>query len=101
MMQPAHVHNLEWDPREEHQCSFAHAWVVHPMAAAAFAFLKTLAVEPKIKPGTPDPYRPPKPGEFRQEERFDIGVISQYATSLTKTTKKKLQPEHGINIQTG
>ena len=29
-----HLHNLEWDPREEHEVDFPHAWVVHPMAAA-------------------------------------------------------------------
>ena len=59
-----HLHNLEWDPREEHPVDFPHGWVVHPMAAAAGAFLKTLAMEPPIKPGTPDPYTPPKPGEL-------------------------------------
>ena len=36
-----HLYNLEWDPREENQVGFAHAWVAHPMAAAAGAFLKT------------------------------------------------------------
>ncbi len=46
-----HLHNLEWDPREEHEVGFPHAWAAHPMAAAAGAFLKTLAVEPPIKPG--------------------------------------------------
>ncbi len=96
-----HLHNLEWDPREEHQCSFAHAWVVHPMAAAAISFLKTLAIEPPIKPGTPDPYHPPKPGELRTEERLDIGVISQYVTSLTRTTEAEIEPEHGLSVPTG
>jgi hypothetical protein len=57
-----HIHNLEWDPREEHQVDFPHFWVAHPMAAAAGAFLKSLAIEPPIKPGTPDPYTPPEPG---------------------------------------
>lgn len=50
-----HIHNLEWDPREENEVGFPHAWVAHPMAAAAGAFLKSLATEPPIKPGTPDP----------------------------------------------
>ena len=57
-----HLHNLEWDPREEHEVGFPHAWVMHPMAAAAGAFLKTLAMEPPIQPGTPDPYTPPGTG---------------------------------------
>ena len=59
-----HLHNLEWDLREEHQVDFPHAWVLHPMAAAVGAFLRTLATEPPIKPGTPDPYLPPRPGEL-------------------------------------
>jgi arylsulfatase A-like enzyme len=56
------LHNLEWDPREEHEVDFPHAWVCHPMAAAVLMFLRTLAIEPPIKPGTPDPYVPPKAG---------------------------------------
>jgi hypothetical protein len=47
-----HLHNLEWDPREAHEITFPHAWVIHPMAAAVIAFLKSLALEPPIKPGT-------------------------------------------------
>jgi arylsulfatase len=31
------------------------------MAAGIGAFLKTLMLEPSIKPGTPDPYVPPEP----------------------------------------
>jgi hypothetical protein len=54
-------YNLEWDPREEHPVDFPHAWMLHPVAAAAGAFLKTLVVEPPIKPGTHDPYVPPEP----------------------------------------
>ena len=46
-----HLHNLEWDPREEHEVDFPHAWVAHPMAAAAGAFMKTLAIEPRSSPG--------------------------------------------------
>jgi arylsulfatase A-like enzyme len=96
-----HLHNLEWDPREENQVSFPHAWAVHPMAAAAGAFLKTLAIEPPIKPGTPDPYVPPAPGEMRPEEQLQIGVITQYVNSFTRTQKEAPPPEHGVSIQTG
>jgi hypothetical protein len=67
------VYNLEWDPREEHQVDFPHAWVMHPVAAAAGAFLKSLVVEPPIKTGTPDPYTPPKPGTYRLETHLQIG----------------------------
>ena len=40
------LYNLEWDPLEEHQVNFPHSWVIHPIAAAADAFLRTLVVEP-------------------------------------------------------
>ncbi len=51
-------------------------WVLHPMASAVAAFLKSLALEPPIKTGTPDPYLPPKPGELRVEEHIQLGVIA-------------------------
>ena len=95
-----HIHNLEWDPREEHPVDFPHGWVVHPMAAAAGAFLKTLVMEPPIKPGTPDPYLPPKPGELRPEEHLQIGVITQYVTSLTRAVEEP-QPHHGLEHASG
>jgi arylsulfatase len=96
-----HLHNLEWDPREEHQVDFPHAWVFHPMAAAAGAFLKTLAIETPIKPGTPDPYLPPKPGELRSEENLQIGVITQYVTSLQRTREELPEAHTGMGYQTG
>ena len=55
---------------------------MHPMAAAAGAFLKTLAIEPPIKPGTPDPYTPPQPGELVPQEHLQIGPITQFVTTL-------------------
>jgi arylsulfatase A-like enzyme len=79
------LHNLEWDPREEHQVDFPHAWVFHPMAAAVLAFMNTLAIEAPIKPGTPDPYEPPKPGQLRAEEHIQLGLITQFITTLVKS----------------
>jgi arylsulfatase len=96
-----HLHNLEWDPREEHEVDFPHAWVAHPIAAAAGAFMKTLALEPPIKPGTPDPYEPPKPGEMRPQEHVQLGVITQFVTSLVRAPNGPMAPEHGIEHQTG
>jgi arylsulfatase len=96
-----HLHNLEWDPREEHEIDFPHGWVVHPMAAAAGAFLQSLAVEPPIKPGTPDPYQPPAPGERRVEEHLQIGPITQYVTTLVKAQVEGHQPQHGLHHQSG
>jgi len=96
-----HVYNLEWDPREEHQVDFPHGWTVHPMAAAAGAFLRTLAMEQPIKPGTPDPYLPPEPGEMRPEEHLQIGVITQYVTSLVKSHDVLPAPNHGIGHAAG
>jgi hypothetical protein len=96
-----HIHNLEWDPREEHEIDFPHAWVLHPMAAAAGAFLQTLAVEPPIKPGTPDPYTPPGPGEMRAEEHIQLGVITQFVTTLVTEHAELPQPDPGIDHQSG
>jgi arylsulfatase len=93
-----HLFNLEWDPREEHQVGFPHAWVVYPMGHAAAAFMKTLVVEPPIKPGTPDPYTPPKPGEFMPESHLQIGPIVQYVTTLAEphNGQAQLEPHHGM-----
>jgi arylsulfatase len=96
-----HIHNLEWDPREEHEIDFPHAWVLHPMAAAAGAFLQTLTVEPPIKPGAPDPYTPPRPGELRTEEHIQLGVITQFVTTLVRQPPEPPQPDHGISHQSG
>jgi arylsulfatase A-like enzyme len=96
-----HLHNLEWDPREEHEVGFPHAWVAHPMAAAAGAFLNTLAAEPPIKPGTPDPYTPPAPGELRAEEHLQIGPITQYVTALTRAHDRLPPPHHGLDVASG
>ncbi|SIN75162.1 sulfatase-like hydrolase/transferase [Agromyces cerinus] len=95
------LYNLEWDPREEHQVDFAHGWVVHPMAAAAGAFLKTLMIEPPIKPGTPDPYLPPKPGELVPQTHLQIGPIMQYITTLVRTHDELPDPSHGMEHQSG
>jgi arylsulfatase len=92
-----HLHNLEWDPREEHQVDFPHAWVMHPIAAAAMAFMKTLAAEPPIKTGTPDPYTPPKPGQLRPEQHLQIGPIIQMVTTLVDTNGAGPQPEHSLH----
>ena len=96
-----HLHNLEWDPREEHEVDFPHAWVAHPMAAAAGAFMKTLAVEPPIKPGTPDPYEPPKPGELRPEEHMQLGVITQFVSTLVKAMTEAPTPPRGSLVVPG
>ena len=77
------VYNLEWDPREEHQVDFGHGWVIEKTAGAvAGAFLMSLAAEPPIKPGTPDPYTPPAAGDLKPETYLQIGPIIQYVTSL-------------------
>jgi arylsulfatase A-like enzyme len=96
-----HLYNLEWDQREEHPVDFPHGWVVHPIAAAAGAFLKSLVMEPPIKPGTPDPYEPPKPGDLRPVEHIQLGVITQYVTSLERTPTEPLAPPHGVGHSAG
>lgn len=96
-----HLFNLEWDLREEHQVGFPHAWVAHPMAAAVMAFMKTLILEPPIKPGTPDPYTPPKPGELRPEEHIQMGAILQFVTTLAKTVPEAAPADVGMGQQGG
>ena len=95
------LYNLEWDPHEEHPVDFPHAWVLHPVAAAAGAFLKSLVVEPPIKPGTPDPYAPPKPGELLPQTHLQIGPIMQYVTTLVRSHDEPPDPGHGIEHQAG
>ena len=65
------------------------------------AFLKTLAAEPPIKPGTPDPYTPPEPGELRPESHLQIGPITQYVTTLVQSHDELPDPGHGIEHQSG
>jgi arylsulfatase A-like enzyme len=96
-----HIHNLEWDPREEHEVTFPHVWVLHPMAAGVVAFLKSLALEPPIKTGTPDPYVPPKPGELRLEEHLQIGVITQFLQMLVKTHDTLAPVNTGLDTHLG
>ena len=83
------------------QVDFPHGWVMHPVAAAAGAFLKTLVAEPPIKPGTPDPYAPPKPGELLPQTHLQIGPIMQYITTLVENTTSRPTPATGSNTRAG
>jgi arylsulfatase len=74
---------------------------MYPMAAAVGAFMKTLAMEPPIKPGTPDPYVPPKPGELRPQEHIQLGVITQFVTSLVRETAEVVAPHTGFEGHKG
>ncbi len=96
-----HLHNLEWDPREEHQADFPHGWVAHPMAVAAGAFLNSLTIEPPIKPGTPDPYTPPRPGELHVEEHIHLGPITQFITALVRQQAEPPHPDPRMDHQAG
>ena len=76
------------------------------MAAAAGAFMKSLMKEPPIKPGTPDPYTPPKPGTYKAETHVQIGPIIQYVTTLhypdgQSSDVRQHQPEYGLNRPSG
>jgi arylsulfatase len=95
------LYNLEWDLREEHQLDFPHAWVMHPVAAAINAFLMSLAKEPPIKEGTPDPYTPPAPGEWQPQTHIQLGPITQFVTSLVKAHDEMPQVHAGIQHQAG
>ncbi|WP_346355384.1 arylsulfatase [Azotosporobacter soli] len=83
------LYNLEWDPREEHTVDFPHGWVLHPMLAASTAFFKTLALEPPIKPGTPDPYVPPRPSEIKVKEYTQLGLVTECVSMISRCAAAK------------
>ena len=59
-----------------------------------------LVAEPPIKPGTPDPYEPPKPGELRPQTHLQIGPIMQYVTTLVRgPTTSRPTPTTGSNTR--
>jgi hypothetical protein len=69
------------------------------MATAAGAFLKSLAIEPPIKPGAPDPCTPPQPGELRPDEHIQFGLMTQFVTTLPRLHDGPPEPDHGIEHQ--
>jgi len=54
------IYNLITDPKEEYNMSSEATWVLPVMFEKILAFQKTLAEEPPIQLGTPDPYKPKK-----------------------------------------
>ena len=63
--------------------------------------MRTLAMEPPIKPGTPDPYTPPAPGEFVPQEHLQLGVITQFVTTLVKSHNEAPSTHTGLEHQAG
>jgi arylsulfatase len=54
------VYNLITDPREEYNMAAEATWLLPVLFEKIVDFQKTLAAEPPIQLGTPDPYLPPK-----------------------------------------
>ena len=54
------IHHLIKDPKEEHDMGAEAVWVLPVISKKIVAFQKTLAEEPPIALGTPDPYVPRK-----------------------------------------
>jgi arylsulfatase len=54
------VYNLITDPKEEYNLASEATWLLPVMFKKIVEFQKTLAVEPPIQLGTPDPYEPSK-----------------------------------------
>lgn len=71
---------------------------VHPMAAAAAAFLKTLAAEPRSSPA---PHPLPVPGLLQAEEHLQFGATIQYLTALTRSHDQPPDPHHGVGHSEG
>ena len=89
-----------YDPRRVVQGTLTAAltWGVFGLLSGG---LKSLAGEPPIKPGTPDPYKPPGPGELRPEEQLQVGPITQYITSLVRSHDEPPEPHHGVGHTAG
>ena len=56
------VYNLITDPKEEYNLASEATWTLPVLFKKIVAFQKTLAEEPPISLGTPDPYLPPNGG---------------------------------------
>jgi arylsulfatase len=54
------IYDLNTDPREERDVSFANTWVLHPAVKIVGAFQESTRRYPLIAMGTPDPYVPTK-----------------------------------------
>ena len=54
------VHNLLTDPQESINVLFPHTWVPKAALGQLGAHVASLKAHPPIKPGTLDPYLPPK-----------------------------------------
>ena len=54
------IYNLITDPKEEYQIQAESTWVLPVLFNKIVEFQETLAQEPPIAMGTPDPYSPPK-----------------------------------------
>jgi hypothetical protein len=93
-----HLHNLEWDPREEHNIVFPHGWVIHPIAAAVGAFLKTLATEPRSsrEPRIPTRRRSPEISVPRNTSRSASSASSSPRSSKPTTSR----PNHTTGSNT-
>jgi len=54
------LYNLYSDMSEQEDVLFVDSWVPKAMSPALVEHAASLQKEPPIKPGTPDPYEPPK-----------------------------------------
>jgi arylsulfatase len=54
------VHHLISDPKEQYNMVDEVTWVLPVLFKKVVAFQQTLAKEPLIRLGTPDPYKPPR-----------------------------------------
>jgi arylsulfatase len=54
------LYNLLKDPQEREKVLFPHTWVPKAALGQLGAHMASLQANPPIKPGTPNPYVPPK-----------------------------------------
>lgn len=55
-----HIYNLLKDPKENFDIAPESTWILPVVMSRVVEFQQSLAVEPPIRLGTPDPYKPPK-----------------------------------------
>jgi hypothetical protein len=88
-------------PAPQQPIALTHRPATARNAGPKAAGLKSLAVEPPIKPGTPDPYTPPSPGELQPQTHLQLGPILRYVTALVQHHAELPDPHHGMEHQSG
>ena len=96
------LYNLEWDPREEHQVDFPHAWVLPPHGRGGRRVPAARSRRSR-RSSRAHPTRTclPGPASCVPQTHLQIGPIIQYITTLVRSHDELPDPGHGIEHQSG